>query len=351
MISSNNDKIMFTILVPVYRAEKYIRACIDSVLCQTFPFVSLVLVDDGTPDFSGDICDEYAEKDSRIKVIHQKNRGLVAARRVAIEYALREAAETPPYLLFLDSDDSLQPNALWTIRDTILQHHCDLVVFRWTRVLDGNIIHSDREPKEFYGTVSEKRMLYKLVFFNSAYNSLCRKAAHSKLFSSRDHSEFYEIQLGEDLLQSIELYKNCSKAAFIPDRLYNYTLNPESITQRNAYENFELNSIVRNRVFSFLMEENVFGEEDIAHYIAYCRRLLAGEIRTISGLHISKAEKFELLRSITEDAYYAMLMEEVGPTDCLLHSLKKGRCEQALIYAALQTRMRSFVKKTLSSIG
>lgn len=146
---SEEDNIQFFILVPVYRVEKYIRTCIQSVLCQTFPASSLIMVDDGSPDLSGEICDEYAKKDNRIKVIHQENKGLVAARRAAVQYALEQAGGIRQFIIFLDSDDSLKPNALETIHNTILQHGCDMVIFAMTRVHDGNTIRPINEAKEY----------------------------------------------------------------------------------------------------------------------------------------------------------------------------------------------------------
>lgn len=93
-----------SIIVPVYKAEPYLRKCIDSILNQTFKDFELILVDDGSPDRCGEICDEYALKDSRIKIIHKENSGRSSARNVGLDIAQGE------YIGFVDSDDWIEPD-------------------------------------------------------------------------------------------------------------------------------------------------------------------------------------------------------------------------------------------------
>ena len=90
---------LITIVVPIYKVEKYLGRCIDSLVAQTYPNIEIILADDGSPDRCGAICDEYAQKDSRIKVIHQENKGVAAARNAALDIAQGE------YIMFVDSDD------------------------------------------------------------------------------------------------------------------------------------------------------------------------------------------------------------------------------------------------------
>ena len=97
---------LFSVIVPIYNIEKYIRRCIESVLSQSFADFELILVDDGSPDNSGAICDEYAEKDERIQVIHKENGGLVSARQAGIRVASGD------YIFHLDGDDAVLPDAL-----------------------------------------------------------------------------------------------------------------------------------------------------------------------------------------------------------------------------------------------
>ena len=101
----------FSVVIPVYNVEKYLSQCVDSILAQSFTDYELILVDDGAKDNSGKICDEYAQKDSRVKVIHKENGGLVSARQAGIKMAVGE------YVFHLDGDDAVCENALESAYD------------------------------------------------------------------------------------------------------------------------------------------------------------------------------------------------------------------------------------------
>ncbi len=113
-------EIKFSVIVPVYNAEKYIAKCIESILNQTEDDLELILVDDGSPDNSGIICDKYATKDNRVKVFHQENGGVCAARNTGLKHASGE------YLSFVDSDDYLESNALEVLYNDIVTHNADV---------------------------------------------------------------------------------------------------------------------------------------------------------------------------------------------------------------------------------
>ena len=111
-----------SIIVPVYKVERYLENCIESIINQTFKDFELILVDDGSPDRCGLICDNYAKKDERIKVIHKKNEGLSAARNSGIQIAKGE------YIAFVDSDDCINKNMYETLYDTAIENKSDIVV-------------------------------------------------------------------------------------------------------------------------------------------------------------------------------------------------------------------------------
>ena len=108
----------FSVIVPVYNVEKYLKECLDSILSQTFKDFELILVNDGSKDSSPAICDEYAEKDSRVKVIHKENGGQSTARNMGIEKATGEFA------VFLDSDDLLSPNTFEILIEKAEKVYC-----------------------------------------------------------------------------------------------------------------------------------------------------------------------------------------------------------------------------------
>ena len=115
-------KAEISIVIPIYNAEKTIRRCIDSAVNQTYNNIEIILVDDGATDASGKICDEYAEKDTRIRVIHKKNGGVCDARNIGTQ------AVRTPWLTFAESDDYLTPDACEIMLREAEKHHADLVM-------------------------------------------------------------------------------------------------------------------------------------------------------------------------------------------------------------------------------
>lgn len=114
-----------SIIVPVYNVEKYIHKCIDSILAQTYRNLEIILVDDGSPDNCGKICDEYASNDNRIIVIHQKNGGLSAARNAGLNKS------TGNFIVFVDSDDYLEISAIEDCIHYIKTNNYDILIFNW----------------------------------------------------------------------------------------------------------------------------------------------------------------------------------------------------------------------------
>lgn len=129
----NIDNMKFSVVIPIYKVEKYLRECIDSVLNQTFRDYEIILVDDGSPDSCPQICDEYAEKDDRIRVIHQKNAGLACARNTGIKAAVGE------YLVCIDSDDYFLSNtALAQIDEAINDKKPDIVFYGYRKFFESD---------------------------------------------------------------------------------------------------------------------------------------------------------------------------------------------------------------------
>ncbi len=133
-----------SVIVPVYKVEPFLHCCVDSVLSQTFSDFELILVDDGSPDSCGAICDEYAAQDSRVRVVHKQNGGVSEARNTGLNLAVGE------YISFLDSDDYMQPELLQTAVET-MDTGLDLVVFRYCRFCEGEMPQA--VPFEKYGLI------------------------------------------------------------------------------------------------------------------------------------------------------------------------------------------------------
>ena len=162
---------LFSVIVPIYNIEKYLRRCIDSVLAQSFTDYELILVDDGSPDNCKNICDEYAAKDARIKVIHKENGGLVSARQAGISMASGD------YVFHLDGDDAILPDALESAYKIICDTNADIVSFSYKTCVDGKIgdVVDDLIEEGLYNKADMEEKLYPNLLSLCSYRRLRRR--------------------------------------------------------------------------------------------------------------------------------------------------------------------------------
>ena len=298
-----NNSIKFSIMTPVYKVERYLPECIESVLGQTYGTCEFILVDDGSPDHSGEICDEYAKKDSRIRVFHKPNGGLMHTRRYALERAQGD------YYVFLDSDDYLSLDTLETLSRYISETGVDCVIYGFEWLRPEGTSHIKCSSYDCGRVITDKRELYNIVFNDEAYNSLCRKCAKASCFDGRDHSRYYHIKRGEDLLQSLEIIENAGSFLFIPETLYCYRVNPASITHSDSYEGYRANFEVRETVLEFLGKSGVFTEEDYDRLRNNDMDRVAVELKRICRYAPTREAKREAIASIRDSAYYKHFLE------------------------------------------
>lgn len=203
---------LISVIVPVYNVEKYIRECIDSIIFQTYNNFELILVDDGTPDNSGHICDDYAKKDSRIKVIHKRNEGVSVARNIGIEVAKGE------WITFVDSDDKLEEDALQICSDFIRNQSIDLLQFRDTDSnLNDRLIYEEIVPSKQYLRLEHPITVWGSMFKKSIINKW------NLQFNSN-------IKIGEDLIFVTNYIKHCKQCLMLNRSLYFYRKNENGAT-------------------------------------------------------------------------------------------------------------------------
>ena len=140
-----------SVIVPVYNVEAYLPQCVDSILHQDYPDLEVILIDDGSTDHSGEICDRYATADSRIRVIHQKNGGAAAAKNAGLRIAAGE------YLSFVDSDDYLEPNVYGFMLETLLDNQADAVQFSFREVFRSRTEEQLLTPEVLEGVYTHLR--------------------------------------------------------------------------------------------------------------------------------------------------------------------------------------------------
>ncbi len=210
-----------SVIVPVYNVEKYIHRCVDSILGQTFEDFVLILVDDGSPDNCGAICDEYAAKDSRVVVIHQENGGLSAARNAGIDWA--SANSDSQWLSFIDSDDWVHPEYLQRLLDAALDHNASVSICGYAQT-DGKkpII----APESLMPVAWNTEEFY--VEHNVNATIACGKLYRKECFAQ---IRYPLGKLHEDEFITYQILFRFPTVAVIQAPLYFYYTNPTSITK------------------------------------------------------------------------------------------------------------------------
>ena len=208
-----------SVVVPIYKAEKFLHCCVDSILSQTFEDFELLLVDDGSPDNSGEICDAYAKADSRVRVFHIANSGANRARALGVA----ESSQCE-FITFVDSDDSLPPTALQDLY-ALASEEYDIII--------GNY---DRNPKQYMSGELDKLELIKKIFGNEIASSPYAKLFRRTLFDDKTFDLPRDFVMGEDLVMNLHLAFACQrKIRVAPVVVYHYNDNAEGIMNTFNY--------------------------------------------------------------------------------------------------------------------
>ena len=218
-----------SIVVPIYKVEKYLEHCIDSIFNQSFDDFELILVDDGSPERSGMICDEIALRadDSILTntiVIHQKNGGLSAARNSGIEWALK--CSNSEWIVFIDSDDYLHKQFLEHLIESVIESNSDLAICDFVCVdSQGNDI--DSEHTFLKGVVTDKAQMFKMSFANWRMNVAWNKLYKKNIFNDL---RFDYGKIHEDIYIILSVLFRCERISFVDLPLYYYLSRADSIT-------------------------------------------------------------------------------------------------------------------------
>ena len=266
---------LVSIIIPVYNVEQYVSKCIESVVNQTYKNIEVFLLDDGSTDKSGEICDLYAQKDSRIKVIHKKNSGVSDTRNLGI------AKAEGKYIYFIDSDDYIDSNM---IEELINNVGVDHIIKSSRRVIKGN----KEKEISFEGEYSPEQFIKQVVSGNvggHCWGYLLNKNLIKDVLFDK------ETYCMEDTIFIIECILKAKKIKCIGDSFYNHVINPNGITCSD--KNIEKNII--NYDYSI----NRINEELNKKRINLQDELLLKELQIVEA-EIAKAKAVKTCRTITE---------------------------------------------------
>ena len=229
---------LISIIIPVYNVEEYLRKCVDSVLAQTYKNLEIILVDDGSTDKSGQICDQYAQRENRVVVIHQTNAGVSAARNAGLRVAKGE------YIGFVDADDYIASDMYSYLYDLIQTYQVPLAVCNYFDVRGKDIIA--RVPPIVDGAYSATQVLTPLIHQMGVCNKLFSKSLFDRLYFSS------ETSYGEDLEVVFALFLQAKKIAYGHEAKYYYFFNSQSATHSEKWNPKHLNYLsVSNNIMAY----------------------------------------------------------------------------------------------------
>lgn len=248
---------MISVIVPVYNVEKYLGCCVESLCRQTCSDIEFILIDDGSTDASGKLCDEYAREDSRIRVIHKENGGLSSARNEGISCARGQ------YIGFVDSDDFIHPQMYTSLYNMIEEYHAEIAVCRFGYVEETAKQYEKHTDGEIIGDFSGEQALWNLMSSDSMLNSgiMCDKLFDKTLF---DEIRFPVGKYHEDEYVIYKLFHHANKVVYSSYPYYYYRKRGGSITNTYSIHNLDMLAAYENRAVYYKEQ----GYEEL-----YCKAL------------------------------------------------------------------------------
>ncbi len=251
-----NSKI--SVIIPIYNSEKYISKCLDSILSQTYTNWEAILVDDGSPDNCGMICDEYATKDKRFKVIHQKNGGVSVARQTGLNNSIGD------YIIHCDPDDWIEPTMLEEMLKCSISNNADMVICDYIIEKDGEIEYSKQNLPE---APDAKEIISKIIN-EQLHGSLCnklvrRECCHSLAFHPTN------VYLAEDELFNIRLLAKNIKVTYLPKAFYHYKM--DNISSASQSKNVK---IISSRIITVKEYEKILDKKEYDDFFVIKKRII-----------------------------------------------------------------------------
>ena len=239
-----NNSTMVSIVVPVYNTENYIAKCLDSIAAQTYKDFEVIVVDDGSSDSSGEICDDYASRDNRFKVFHIKNGGVAAARNFALEKC------NGKYVTFVDSDDWVKPEFLEMLYDEVSKNRSDMVIYDF-------FIERNNETiiKSYAALRKHKQSVAEEILKEQIHPGLWHKLFVKQIIEAH-HLRFPKYNYGEDLCFVLNYLYFAPNVSFVCEPLYHYRIHggslandPNPVKRYDMFEQFihnleELESVI-----------------------------------------------------------------------------------------------------------
>lgn len=290
-----------SVIVPVYNGEKYIDTCMKCLLEQTYSNIEIILVNDGSKDKSGEICDRYAQNNNNVKVVHKSNGGLSSARNAGIE------ASTGEFLYFYDVDDEITPDLVKDNVELAQKHNADVVLFCfWYYVEDRKELIPNQMKETFIGNAKEffESGLTEVIekeIFNAPWNKMVRRSVMEE--NNIRFNTDYPIY--EDVIFASEMFPRVSKVVVNKEMYYKYFVRSSGTLITRYYPNlFDAVSLYYKNIVQYCNKyENHDTQLERFNYLYF--RLIAAHLKQVScHKDLAKKEKYRLLKRICEDQLF-----------------------------------------------
>lgn len=301
-----------SVIVPVYNVEKYLDRCMDSLLNQTLREIEIILVDDGSPDASPQMCDAYAQRDSRVRVVHKENAGLGCARNSGLDVARGE------YIAFVDSDDYVDTEMYTKLYSCAREEHADAVFCNFS-IVDRELRvrpHCEVAQKSVLEGTSREQLLLDMIA--SAPGVSVERKHHMSVWHSLYSAEIIRASrlrfpserevVSEDIVFQAGFIPRTRKIVFIPDTLYYYCYNESSLTKTFLPRKFDRYITLYRLLLDMTASVPGSAERCSRLFIGYVRQ----HIRQLTGSSLPRAEKREHLQAVVGNPVW----KEISRTYC-----------------------------------
>lgn len=237
-----------SIIVPIYNVEKYLERCVESILNQTFEDFEIILVNDGSTDKSGDICDRLKFKDYRIKVVHKENGGVSSARNKGLEISNGE------FITFIDPDDYIELDALGYIYNLSKDNNAEIGVYKMNtfKIQELKNINKYKNNVEEFRIYEGDEIIKEYIYNETFLHSVCNKIYSRSLISKINLKFICDIRYAEDALFNYNILSNCNRLVYSNLRKYNYCINNGSVV--NSVTEKRLDILKAQKQIYFLLK-------------------------------------------------------------------------------------------------
>lgn len=335
---------LISVIVPVYNVEKYLHQCLDSILAQTYINLEVILVDDGSKDNSGIICDEYADKDLRCRVIHKQNAGLGMARNSGMEIMSGE------YVTFVDSDDWIDSELIENLHRAMIKWNVDFCKSGFIRFREDTKLKTVHYMEEYFsGDEARKKLLPRMIGSSPSQHDSVEMCVCGALYKTKIIKEYRvvfpseRILISEDMVFNIDYMQYSTGGLLIPVEGYMYRYNPVSLTSQYRDDRFKAVCFFYDEMKKKLLEYGYTNDAiDRLRRIlfVYLRMCFAQEKKSVSGHNVKKS--IEQIESICSNKKIRKIIEE--------YPIDKLGFKQALFLRLIQGR-KTYILKAMIEFG